>query len=295
MPAMSERIERLFVRCRDENRAGFIPYICAGDPNFARTVEIALALERSGADLLELGLPFSDPLADGIVNQLAAQRALEAGATAHGVLDCVREIRRASEIPIVLYTYLNPIFRFGIEKFNQAAADAGVDGLLILDLPPEEDANAQKLDGLKPSSLRNENDSNAAKIVRVRLIAPTTPPERIALITKAARVFIYYVSREGVTGARDSVAQAFEEKLALIRQHTDLPVAVGFGISNPEQAATVARVADAVVVGSAIVDLIGKVGDADVLADRVAKFVTPIVSAISSSRDQGAAVSKPPT
>jgi len=140
---MSERIERLFARCQGENRAAFIPYICAGDPNFARTVEIALALERNGADLLELGLPFSDPLADGIVNQLAAQRALTAGATAHGVLDCVREIRRASEIPIVLYTYLNPIFRFGIEKFNQAAADAGVDGLLILDLPPEEDANAK--------------------------------------------------------------------------------------------------------------------------------------------------------
>ena len=165
MPAMSERIERLFARCRDENRAGFIPYICAGDPNFARTVEIALALERNGADLLELGLPFSDPLADGIVNQLAAQRALEAGATAHGLLDCVREIRRASEIPIVLYTYLNPIFRFGIEKFNQAAADAGVDGLLILDLPPEEDANAQKLDGLKPSSLKNGNGGNAPKIL----------------------------------------------------------------------------------------------------------------------------------
>ena len=281
---MSERIERLFVRCRDENRAGFIPYICAGDPNFARTVEIALALERNGADLLELGLPFSDPLADGIVNQLAAQRALEAGATAHGVLDCVRQIRRVSEIPIVLYTYLNPIFRFGLEKFNQAAADAGVDGLLILDLPPEEDANTQKLDGLKPSSLCNENDNNAAKIVRVRLIATTTPPERIALIAKAARGFIYYVSREGVTGARDSVAQAFEEKLALIRQHTDLPVAVGFGISNPEQAATVARVADAVVVGSAIVDLIGKIGDRDDLADRVGKFVAPIVSAICKTR-----------
>ena len=281
---MSERIERVFGRCRGENRTAFIPYICAGDPNFARTVEIALALERNGADLLELGLPFSDPLADGIVNQLAAQRALEAGATAHGVLDCVRQIRRASEIPIVLYTYLNPIFRFGIEKFNQAAADAGVDGLLILDLPPEEDANAQKLDGLKPSSLRNENDNNAAKIVRVRLIAPTTPPERIALIAKAARGFIYYVSREGVTGARDSVAQAFEEKLALIRQHTDLPVAVGFGISNPEQAATVARVADAVVVGSAIVDLIGKIGDRDDLADRVGKFVAPIVSAICKTR-----------
>ena len=284
MAAMSERIERLFARCRDENRAAFIPYICAGDPNFARTVEIALALERSGADLLELGLPFSDPLADGIVNQLAAQRALKAGATAHGVLDCVREIRCASDIPIVLYTYLNPIFKFGIEKFNQVAADAGVDGLLILDLPPEEEANAQKLDSLKPSSLPNENDSNAAKIVRVRLIAPTTPPERIALITKAARGFIYYVSREGVTGAQDSVAQSLEEKLTMIRQYTDLPIAVGFGISNAEQAATVAKIAEAVVIGSAIVDLIGKIGDTDNLADRVAKFVTPIASAMRKTR-----------
>src|SRR5438874_6112568 len=274
MPAMSERIERLFVRCRDENRAGFIPYICAGDPNFARTVEIALALERNGADLLELGLPFSDPQSDGIVKQLAAKRALENGATVHGVLDCVREIRRASDIPIVLYTYLNPIFRFGIDNFYKAAADAGIDGLLILDLPPEEDASVQK-----------PGDSmNTASIVLIRLIAPTTPPDRIALIAKAARGFIYYVSREGVTGARDSVAQAFEEKLALIRQHTDLPVAVGFGISNPEQPATVARVADAVVVGSAIVDLIGKIGDRDHLADRVGKFVAPIVSAICKTR-----------
>ena len=281
---MSGRIERLFARCRGENRAAFIPYICAGDPNFPRTVEIALALERSGADLLELGLPFSDPLADGIVNQLAAQRALEGGATAHGVLDCVREIRRASEIPIVLYTYLNPIFRFGIEKFSQAAADAGVDGLLILDLPPDEDVNAEKLDGLKPSSLRNENDNNAAKIVRVRLIAPTTPPDRIALIAKAARGFIYYVSREGVTGVRDSVAQSLEEKLTMIRQYTDLPIAVGFGISSPEQAATVGRIADAVVVGSAIVDLIGKIGDGGDLADSVGKFVAPFASVISSSR-----------
>ena len=284
MPAMSERIERLFARCRDENRAGFIPYICAGDPNFARTVELALALERNGADLLELGLPFSDPLADGIVNQLAAQRALVAGTTVHGVLDCVREIRRASDIPIVLYTYLNPFFRFGIDNFYKAAADAGIDGLLILDLPPEEDASVQKLDGLKPSSFKPGDSMNTASIVLIRLIAPTTPPDRIALIAKAARGFIYYVSREGVTGARDSVAQAFEEKLALIRQHTDLPVAVGFGISNPEQAATVARVADAVVVGSAIVDLIGKIGDRDHLADRVGKFVAPIVSAICKTR-----------
>src|SRR5438477_7105633 len=231
LPRMENRIDQCFAALRARNEKAFIAYICAGDPNLKRTIDLSLGLEKAGTDILELGLPFSDPLADGIVNQLAAQRALEAGTTVQGVLDCVREIRRASEIPIVLYTYLNPIFRFGIEKFNRAAADAGVDGLLILDLPPEEDANAQKLDGLKPSSLRNENDNNAAKIVRVRLIAPTTPPERLALIANAARGFIYYVSREGVTGAQDSVAQSLEEKLTMIRQYTDLPIAVGFGIS----------------------------------------------------------------
>jgi len=283
---MSERIERLFARCRDENRAGFIPYICAGDPNFARTVDIALALEKGGADLLELGVPFSDPLADGIVNQLAAQRALEAGATVHGVLECVGEIRRRSQIPIVLYTYLNPILRYGIDEFGGEAADAGVDGLLILDLPPEEDRNIQELDGLKPSSSTVGKKENGVEEnpIRIRLIAPTTPPERIALIAQSARGFIYYVSREGVTGARDSVAQSLEEKLTIIRQYTDLPIVVGFGISNPEQAATVAKIADAVVIGSAIVDLIGKIGDAEDLADRVAKFVMPIMSAIRRTR-----------
>src|SRR5437588_7985357 len=184
MPAMSERIERLFARCRDENRAAFIPYICAGDPNFARTVEIALALETSGADLLELGLPFSDPLADGIVNQLATQRALAAGATIRGVFDCVRSIRQKSQIPIVLYSYLNPIFQFGADKFHREAEDAGVDGLLILDLPPEEDV-----------------DLGVGNLVHIRLIAPTTPADRIKTITKNAQGFLYYVSREGVTGA----------------------------------------------------------------------------------------------
>jgi len=294
---MSERIERLFARCRDENRTAFIPYICAGDPNFPRTVAIALALEKEGADVLELGVPFSDPLADGIVNQLAAQRALEAGATVHGVLACVGEIRRRSQIPIVLYTYLNPILRYGIDEFEREAAKAGVDGLLILDLPAEEDGNMQELDGLKPASSTMGKNENAVEEnpVRIRLIAPTTSPERIAVIAASARGFIYYVSREGVTGARDSVAQSFEEKLTIIRQYTDLPIAVGFGISNPEQAATVAKIADAVVIGSAIVDLIGKIGNREDLADGVGKFVAPIASAISSSRDQGAAVSKGPT
>src|SRR5437588_12406056 len=131
---MSDRIERLFSRCRKENRPAFIPYICAGDPNLSRTAGLAVALEKAGADLIELGIPFSDPLADGIVNQLAAQRALAAGATVRGVLECVREIRRDSQVPIVLYTYLNPIFQFGFDKFHGDAKAAGVDGLLILDL-----------------------------------------------------------------------------------------------------------------------------------------------------------------
>ena len=285
---MLERIERLFARCRDEKRAAFIPYICAGDPKFTRTVEIALALEKAGADLLELGVPFSDPLADGIVNQLAAQRALEAGATVSGVLKCVREIRRTSEIPVVLYTYLNPLLGYGIDLFERDATDAGVDGILILDLPPEEEPNISR---------ENKNE----KIVRpdplrIRLIAPTTPEKRIAAIAARARGFIYYVSREGVTGARDSIAESLEQNLTILRQHIRLPIAVGFGISNPEQAATVARVADAVVVGSAIVDLIGKIGDREDLADQVGRFVLPLARAISSSRaksrDSGATALK---
>lgn len=286
MPAMSDRIERLFARCREAGRAAFIPYICAGDPNFARTVQIALSLEKAGADLLELGVPFSDPLADGIVNQLASQRALDNGATVRGVLECVRQIRAASEIPIVVYTYLNPILRYGVGQFDRGAAGAGVDGLLILDLPPEEEASACELDCFKQSSSEpGKNETTAAESpVRIRLIAPTTPPERIGAIAVAARGFIYYVSREGVTGARNSLAESLESKLTIIRQHTPLPIAVGFGISTPEQAANVARIADAVVVGSAIVDLIGKIGDRDDVAERVGEFAASIVSGIRSSR-----------
>jgi tryptophan synthase alpha chain len=284
---MPKRIERLFARCREEKRAAFIPYICGGDPNFARTVEIARALEEAGVDLIELGVPFSDPLADGIVNQLASQRALDNGATVKSVLKCVGQIRGTSEIPIVLYTYLNPLLRYGADAFERDAGAAGVDGLLILDLPPEEDRGIGELDCLKQSCLPDSKDENTnqERLVRIRLIAPTTPSERIAAIAAAARGFIYYVSREGVTGARDSIAESFEQKLTIIRQHTALPIAVGFGISNPEQAATVARVADAVVVGSAIVKLIGKIGDREDLADRVGRFVSPIVSAVREARD----------
>ena len=268
---MHNRIDQCFARLRSQKRKGFIPYICAGDPNLKKTAELGLALEQSGADLLELGLSFSDPLADGIVNQLAAQRALSAGATIRGVFDCVREIRRKSQIPIVLYSYLNPIFQFGADKFHREAEATGIDGLLILDLPPEEDGDEG--DRLKRSS-------SQTGLVHIRLIAPTTPAERIKTIAKSAKGFLYYVSREGVTGARDAIATSLPAKIAELRKFSDLPIAVGFGISNPEQAQEVAQYADAVVIGSAIVDLIAKYSDKAEMIEKVSAFAGQIANAI---------------
>jgi len=259
---MQNRIQPCFEALRARNRKAFIAYICAGDPDLPRTVDLALALEEAGTDILELGVPFSDPLADGLVNQLAAQRALEAGATVQGVLDCVRQIRQRSQIPIVLYTYLNPIFQFGFDRFHREASEAGVDGLLILDLPPEEDLE------MEPSGL-----------LHIRLIAPTTPPDRIEKICARAAGFIYYVSREGVTGVQTSVASSLGERVAQIRECTKLPIAVGFGISNPAQAREVAQFADAIVVGSAIVQKISEAGAASDLTDRIAEFVAPLAAA----------------
>lgn len=276
------RIDKCFARLRSEKRKGFIPYICAGDPSLERTVDLVLALEKAGADIIELGIPFSDPLADGIVNQLAAQRALAGGATVRGVLDCVREIRRNSEIPIVLYTYLNPIFQFGFDKFHRDAGAAGVDGLLVLDLPPEEDVNARELDCLKQSSFEAVERGNVEgdNVFHIRLIAPTTSPERIAAIAKNAKGFLYYVSREGVTGGREDISASLSEQLKQIRKCSELPVAVGFGISNPQQAREVSRHADAVVVGSAIVDLIAKHGKGPELIEKVSVFAGSIAQAI---------------
>jgi tryptophan synthase alpha chain len=268
---MHNRIDDCFARLGSQKRKGFIPYICAGDPSLKKTVELGLALEKSGADLLELGLPFSDPLADGIVNQLATQRSLAAGTTVRGVFDCVREIRRQLQIPIVLYTYLNPVFQFGADKFHREAEDAGVDGLLVLDLPPEEDG--RELDRLKRSSLE-------AGPVQIRLIAPTTPADRMKEIAKSAKGFLYYVSREGVTGARDSIATSLPQKIAELRKISDLPIAVGFGISNPDQAREVSQHADAVVVGSAIVDLIAKHGDKPEMVEKVGAFARELAKAI---------------
>jgi tryptophan synthase alpha chain len=267
------RIDTKFLALRAAGQCGFIAYITAGDPDLASTPAIVAALEKSGVDLVELGIPFSDPLADGATIQAASGRALAAGATVAGVLDAVRAIRRTSQIPLVLFTYLNPVYVYGFDQFHADAAAAGADGLLILDLPPDEAArNAELLDSHGLHS--------------IRLIAPTTPPARMELIARSAQGFIYYVSREGVTGEQTSLSIGIGPQVAAIRSHADLPVAVGFGISTPQQAAEVARSSDAVVVGSAIVRRIGEHGRAPGLCEMVEAFTTPIAQAVKHSRPE---------
>jgi tryptophan synthase alpha chain len=218
-------------------------------------------------DILELGVPFSDPLADGLVNQLAAQRGLESGTTPPKLLETIVAIRRQSEIPIVLYIYFNLIHRVGMEKFIADAARAGVAGLLVLDLPPEESDNYEAL-------------MKQAGLCHIYLVAPTTPEARMALIVKRGSGFIYYISREGVTGMQTSIASNLAAQVAKIRAHTDLPVAVGFGISNPEQAQLVAQNADAIVVGSAVVNQIAEHSTSPGMVKHVSAFVTAMTLAL---------------
>lgn len=263
------RITERFERLERERKKGFVVYIGAGDPNLAKTRELALMFDRIGVDVLELGVPFSDPLADGLVNQLAAQRGLESGATPRKVLETVSEIRRDSNIPVVLYIYYNLMHHCGVEKFISEAAAQGVDGLLVLDLPPEESGNYEEL--MKKYGLAT-----------IYLVAPTTPEERIELIVKRGTGFIYYVSREGVTGMQKTLAQNIGDMTAKIRAHTPLPIAVGFGISNPDQARSVAQCAEAIVVGSAVVNQIAQHGKKNDLVERVAAFSKELVDAVKT-------------
>lgn len=237
------RIHDAFDRARAQNRAAFIAYLCAGDPDFDTSLAACRALIASGVDILELGVPFSDPLADGPTNQLAAQRALEGGMTAERVFELVRRIRKESEVPIVFYTYYNLVFTNGVEPYIRAARAAGVDGMLTLDLPPEESAEATEA-------------SRRHGLKTVCIVAPTTPDSRLPKIAAVATGFIYYVSREGVTGVREELAEGIGGAVARIKRHTSLPVAVGFGIASRAHVAQVAALADGVVVGSALVNLI---------------------------------------
>jgi len=265
------RIDDTFSRLDAGNRAAFVAYLCAGDPDLERTPDLVLALEKAGADIIELGIPFSDPLADGVVNQSAADRALKAGATTRGVLDSIRRIRERSSVPLVLFTYLNPVYTYGYEEFHRDAAAAGADGILALDLPPDEAACNAEL-------LRHEG------LQQIRLVAPTTPAERLPLIAAQAEGFIYQVSREGVTGVQDGLSDAIGPQVAALKQHTKVPVCVGFGIHRPEQAAAVARVADGVVVGSALVRLVEQHGTDPDLAERLGEFAAPLAEAIHHAR-----------
>jgi tryptophan synthase alpha chain len=261
------RIVEKFAALKSAGKKGLVVYIGAGDPNLAATRELALAFDQAGVDVLELGVPFSDPLADGLVNQLAAQRGLESGTTPPKVLETVAAIRKDSQIPIVLYIYFNLIHKVGLGKFIAEAANAGVDGLLVLDLPPEESDNYEAL-------------MKRAGLCHIYLVAPTTPEERMELIVKRGSGFIYYISREGVTGMQASVASNLASQVAKIRAHTDLPIAVGFGISNPAQAAAVASAADGCVVGSAIVNQIAGHGKSPELAAKVGAFVKSLAEAV---------------
>lgn len=237
------RLQEAFARARAEKRAAFVAYVCAGDPDFDTSVEVCRALLANGVDVLELGVPFSDPLADGLTNQLAAQRALESGMTAARVFELVRRVREFSAAPIVFYTYYNLVFANGVEAYVTAAKAAGVDGILTLDLPPEE---ADEMGAA----------CRAHGVETVFIVAPTTPDARIARIATATTGFVYYVSREGVTGVRDQVAGNIPEAVARIRAQARCPMVVGFGISSRAQVAQIAAHADGVVVGSALVNCI---------------------------------------
>lgn len=241
------RIGKLFERLRAEGRPGLIPYLTAGDPSLDRTPLLVAALERGGADLIELGVPFSDPIADGPVIQRASDRALRAGATLAGVLEAAARIRQQSEIPLLLFTYLNPVLRYGFENLAKDAVAAGIDGCLFTDLSVEE-------------ADRYVAVMREAGLDTVFLAAPTSTEKRRELVARYSSGFVYLVSRTGVTGERDQLSSTIEPLIASMRQVTKLPLALGFGISTPEQAGQVGRSADAVVVGSAVVRVVEQGG-----------------------------------
>ncbi len=253
------RIAKLFERLGREGQPGLIAYITAGDPDPGRTASLVLALERGGADLIELGVPFSDPIADGPVIQLASERALQAGTTLHSVLDIARQIRAQSQIPLLLFSYMNPLVRYGFEALARDAVEAGIDGCLFTDLSVEE-ADPYV------ASIRQ------AGLDTVFLAAPTSTKRRLELVARYSTGFVYLVSRTGVTGERDSLSDSIGPLVENMRAVTSLPLAVGFGISKPEHAASVGRLADAAVVGTAIVKLVERHGSDPDLETRLEQF-----------------------
>ncbi len=282
MTEAAGRIERCFDALRAQDRAAFVAFITAGDPNPEQSQQVLNGLPAAGADIIELGMPFSDPMADGPSIQASSQRALKAGQTLRGTLDMVKAFRENdAETPIVLMGYYNPIYHYGVDRFLTEAVDAGVDGLIIVDLPPEEDAEL-----CEPAI--------AAGIRFIRLLTPTTDDARLDTVLQNTSGFLYYVSVAGITGAAMGAQQAIETARQRIAEKSALPVVVGFGIKTPDHAASVGQVADGVVVGSAIVDQIagavdesGAITDADI--GHVLGFVGSLADGVRSARQRGAA------
>jgi tryptophan synthase alpha chain len=261
------RLDSTFATLRRERRTGLVTYVTAGDPSLAASGDVLKALDRAGADVLEVGVPFSDPLADGPVIQRASERALAAGATLAGVLDLVARERANIKAPIVAFSYANPILRMGLETFTRRAAAAGVDGVLVLDLPIDEAEMMQR-------------ELSRAGIDTVFLLSPTSTTDRIRRAAALGRGFLYAISRLGVTGARDSVAHDAKELVSRIRAETQLPVALGFGVSRPEHVSEIGQWADAAVVGSGLVDVIARHGRGADLVSRVEEYVRWMKSAV---------------
>jgi tryptophan synthase alpha chain len=266
------RIDRTFAALRAQRRAALIPFLTAGDPDVQTTRELMRVVEDSGADLLELSIPFSDPTADGPILQRSSEIALRAGISLPRVLELVADFRKESQLPLILYGYYNPIFRYGPERFAADARCAGADGVLVVDLPPEEAEELLKW-------------TRPAGVHVIFLLAPTSGPDRIRIVIEHARGFVYYVSVTGVTGVRPMQVDAVRPAVQRLRGATQLPIGVGFGISTPEQAAAVAEFADAVVVGSAVMRVVDeRRGSAEVIGE-VGAFIRRLRTAIDQARE----------
>jgi len=264
-----ERIGERFSRLLSEGNRALITYVMAGDPDRDRSAAVVRALAEAGADLIELGMPFSDPLADGPAIQAAGQRALARGFLPDDLFGLVRDLRRDLDLPILIMTYYNPVYNYGVEKYVRAAEEAGVSGLIIPDVPYEESGPVYEATRDTPIDL-------------VFLAAPTTSRDRMRMLAQRTRGFLYYVSRTGVTGERASLADDLERNLAWIREEVRVPVGVGFGIRDVEQAKMVAGLADGVIIGSAIVRIVEGFGESPELPGRVKEFVRPIADALHS-------------
>jgi len=264
------RLDAAFAALRARRERALVPYFTAGDPSLAMTRKLVMEAARRGADVIELGIPFSDPLADGPVIQRATQRALAAGVTLPRVLEMVREMRGEVSVPLVFLTYYNPILAFGLKAFCRTAVEAGIDGVIVADLPPEES-----------EPLRAE--AAPAGLDLIHLVAPTSTSERMRKIARASQGFIYMVSLTGITGERAALAPELSQQLRALRAITTKPVCVGFGISTPAQATEVGRVADGVIVGSAIVRLIEQHGGSPELLARVGDFIAALKAPLKAA------------